>query len=640
MTWLYGQALKIARSRAGAALPLSDAIELDPASSGAYVNRGNLQLEAGRLDRAVADYSRAIELDPQSAIAYNNRGVARAVDGDPREAIDDFDHAIAIEPHNACTYTNRGDAYRVCGDCERAVADYTKAVSIDPTRAEAYCGRALAYQHRSECALALADYDRAIELNPGSADARIGRGRIHATRGDFEAAIVDFTGAIEASPELATAYNERGHAHLGAANFSSAAADYAKAMALDPNIAQELRATEASLELRPSKPARTMAAKPAAHDGVTISFCDYLLKPNGFYFWLVPFDPSAFATRPAPLQPALDAAFEAYRKQQPQGILNALKDAEGDALVDLFRGIASIAKSVGASDCASLEADAERHLRAAMSAGDSKAKAILATLLSSKKLGLTQDIPQARELAEQAARSNDAFSIRQLAVLVLSGALGPADHERAADLMWSAAELGEPLANGILAGLFQTGTGLQQDNVKAERYLSRAADLGLTDAQLLLGDLLFRRYFKKTLPTPEDGIRIFERAMNNGGSAWAAHRLVGLYGCDGREPPWRNFRKARDLMPKCAPYSHSGIHFTLGALYRANCDVVSSWAHYNVSRDLGSTEAVERLAALESLLTKKETQRALELSQTIKAELKPLPPCFVLQGPVLQGPAR
>jgi TPR repeat protein len=185
----------------------------------------------------------------------------------------------------------------------------------------------------------------------------------------------------------------------------------------------------------------------------------------------------------------------------------------------------------------------------------------------------------------------------------------------------------------MLAGFFHAGTGLQQDYVKAEQYLSRAADLGLTDAQNLLGDLYFRRYYKKLVDTPETGVRYFERALNSGNSSWAASRLVGLYGCDGREAPWRSFRKARDCIPRCAPYSFHSYHFTLGAVYRANCDFVTSWAHYNIARHLGSKDAVERLTQLEQLLTQKETQRALELSQTIEAELKPIPPNIVLQGP-------
>ena len=69
-----------------------------------------------------------------------------------------------------------------------------------------------------------------------------------------------------------------------------------------------------------------------------------------------------------------------------------------------------------------------------------------------------------------------------------------------------------------------------------------------------------------------------------------------------------------------------------GAIHRANCDYVSSWAHYSVARHLGSKDAVERLTAIESLLTQKEAQQALALSQTIVADLKPLPPLVALQG--------
>src|SRR6516165_6318367 len=128
LTRLYGRVCKSLRQGGVAAAIPADTIELDPTSSSAYINRGNAHLDAGCLDRAIADYSRAIELDPQSAIAYNNRGVTHAVAGEPRAAIDDYDRAVAIDPSNAGAHHNRGDAYRELGDCERAIADYTKAL--------------------------------------------------------------------------------------------------------------------------------------------------------------------------------------------------------------------------------------------------------------------------------------------------------------------------------------------------------------------------------------------------------------------------------------------------------------------------------------------------------------------------------
>jgi hypothetical protein len=154
----------------------------------------------------------------------------------------------------------------------------------------------------------------------------------------------------------------------------------------------------------------------------------------------------------------------------------------------------------------------------------------------------------------------------------------------------------------------------------------------MTDAQNIFAELQCRRYYKKKIDSPEVGVSYYERAHKHGNSVWAACKLAGLYGCDSHQPPWRSFEKARPYIEKCVHYSDGSMHFTLGAVYRANCDFVSSWAHYNLSRYLGSKDAIERLTSLEELLTKKETQRALELSQKMETELKPMVYNIVLQG--------
>jgi hypothetical protein len=51
------------------------------------------------------------------------------------------------------------------------------------------------------------------------------------------------------------------------------------------------------------------------------------------------------------------------------------------------------------------------------------------------------------------------------------------------------------------------------------------------------------------------------------------------------------------------------------------------------ARHLGCKDAVERLIALEELMTPRETKRALEQSQKIKAHLKPIIYSIVLQSP-------
>lgn len=55
---------------------LEVALERDPNHVRALTNRGNLKLEAGELDDAIADYERAIKLDDGFANAHHNLGVA------------------------------------------------------------------------------------------------------------------------------------------------------------------------------------------------------------------------------------------------------------------------------------------------------------------------------------------------------------------------------------------------------------------------------------------------------------------------------------------------------------------------------------------------------------------------------------
>ena len=347
---------------------------------------------------------------------------------------------------------------------------------------------------------------------------------------------------------------------------------------------------------------------------VSIPFPEWAMKPSGFYYWPIAFNPRGYDNEPPQLRTALIAARAAYMEQHPQAILDALRgvDASNPA-VNLFKGIATLRLSEDLPDAEArgrLEAESFGYLNAAAAAGDAKAAAILGNLLTLNLRGIPRDMSRARELAERAARSNDAFAVRQLGIDVLSGAFGSADPTRAADLMWFAAELGDPAANIIVSAFFQYGTGVPVDAEKAEKYLRRAADLGLTNAQAVLGDWIINRYVKKLVPSPEEGVRYLERAFNAGRSLYGVLRLAVLYDSEGRDPPWRDRAKAVESARKCASYSYWNCHFSLGVIYKNLNDSVWSWAHYNLARGLGSNDAVERLDGLEKSMTQSELDRA------------------------------
>lgn len=361
-----------------------------------------------------------------------------------------------------------------------------------------------------------------------------------------------------------------------------------------------------------------------------IQFSNYIANPAGFYYWTIAFDPADYENRPPRLQAALRTALTAYRDKQPQKMLDALAGADAkDPAVNLLKGIATIRLS---EDQAGAEnrAKAVAFFRAAADAGDVKAAAILGNLLTLKLDGIDRNLDQARDYAERAARASDGFAVRQLAIDVLTGSFGEANPTRAADLMWTAAELGDPAANAMVAAMFQNGVGVPADRDKAEAYLRRSAELGYTDAQLILGDWIIDRYAKKMIDSPEEGVRILENAYRDAHSLYAVWRIVVLFYSEGREAPWRDRTKALEYAKKCAPYSYQSCHIVLGAIYNNFKETGRSWAHYNIARGLGWDKAAQRLDQLETSMTRNEIEQARNLSESLRRDLKPVPTVIVL----------
>ena len=69
-------------------------------------------LQLGNYVAAVADYTRALEVEPANSFAYYNRGITRDRMGDFMGAVEDFTQAIALDPQNADFYHNRGFSLR------------------------------------------------------------------------------------------------------------------------------------------------------------------------------------------------------------------------------------------------------------------------------------------------------------------------------------------------------------------------------------------------------------------------------------------------------------------------------------------------------------------------------------------------
>ena len=154
----------------------------------------------GDYDGAIADYTKAIELNPFSAHAHVERaGIYYALD-DHEAAIEDYSKAIELLTEEA----------------DNEDEDLLMPLPVNTYQVKGF-GWGLAY------------FTEAIEDNPEDAGAYINRGDVHFLTGQYDAAIADYSKAIDLNPDDMDAYRSRGAAYIAKGDETRALADLEKA---------------------------------------------------------------------------------------------------------------------------------------------------------------------------------------------------------------------------------------------------------------------------------------------------------------------------------------------------------------------------------------------------------------------------
>jgi len=102
-----------------------------PAYAGAHTELAYLSLLEKKYPACVASADRALQIDPKSFRALVNRGACLSSMGKWEKAVGDLSKALELDPKNAVAYLNRATSYLFLKDCVRAVTDANEAVSID-----------------------------------------------------------------------------------------------------------------------------------------------------------------------------------------------------------------------------------------------------------------------------------------------------------------------------------------------------------------------------------------------------------------------------------------------------------------------------------------------------------------------------
>jgi tetratricopeptide (TPR) repeat protein len=224
-----------------AAIATAEAGSDAKAQAAAYYERGNVQLDAGANEAAIADYDQAIARDPSDARAFNNRALGYVALGQPDQALADYAAAIKLDPGYVRAYENRLRLLEQRGDLTAMAADYRQLAALDPKNAARY-------RYREGSALyglrdftgARQAYDAAIAGDPQHSDAWYERGLLSFAEGQRAAAIADLDTALRLSPRAANAYYARGLAWSASGDAARAIEDYTQALALKPDYPEAL----------------------------------------------------------------------------------------------------------------------------------------------------------------------------------------------------------------------------------------------------------------------------------------------------------------------------------------------------------------------------------------------------------------
>jgi tetratricopeptide (TPR) repeat protein len=98
-----------------------------------YYNRGIVNGQNGRYDKAIADFTEAIRLNPKLAQAYYSRGVTYWCKGNHERAVAEFNEAIRLDPKLAVAYYGRGCACLYYGQKANAEGDFAQAKRLGYT---------------------------------------------------------------------------------------------------------------------------------------------------------------------------------------------------------------------------------------------------------------------------------------------------------------------------------------------------------------------------------------------------------------------------------------------------------------------------------------------------------------------------
>jgi Flp pilus assembly protein TadD len=171
-----------------------------PVDPMAHLEAGRAHLQAGDMDKAVAEFEAAIQADPTLTEAHFRLGNAYAEQGQLDKAAEEFKAVVGLDASDADAHSNLGVVYYQKGQLDEAVSEFQAALDINPDDAEAHYLLGAAYVQMGRMDEAVKEFNTALEYNAELPEAYFGLGTVYKLQGNVEEAIKAFERFLELGP--------------------------------------------------------------------------------------------------------------------------------------------------------------------------------------------------------------------------------------------------------------------------------------------------------------------------------------------------------------------------------------------------------------------------------------------------------
>jgi len=122
---------------------LQEEVKKDPKNLKAWIDLGNIMMDAHRYQEAIDAYAKALELDPKNVNVRTDMGTCYRNVGKPDIAISEYKKVIEIDPNHINAHKNMAVVLlQDFKDNKQAIKEFEKALALSPNAPDAESIRA------------------------------------------------------------------------------------------------------------------------------------------------------------------------------------------------------------------------------------------------------------------------------------------------------------------------------------------------------------------------------------------------------------------------------------------------------------------------------------------------------------------